>query len=454
MTDFDLVAIGGGTGGLAATRAAAVAGKRAALITDSPIGGDCTWTGCVPSKTLISAAAQGVDFGDAMKRVHETIDHIAGTESADVLESEGITVIDGRARLGGGKTVEVNGSRLTADNIVLATGGRPAELPIPGLEGVEHLTNENVWDLDELPERLGVVGGGAIGCELTQAFARLGSKVTQWEVMDRLMVVEEPEASEVVERVFASEGIDVRTGSRMAGIEPLPGGRALLDAGGEQPVEVDRVLIAAGRFPNTEGLGLEEAGVELTERGHIKVDDRLRTTASGIWAVGDVNGLLPFTHSANEQGILVGRMASGVRMNWKFDAGRVPWTTFTSPEVARVGVTEAQAPRGARVAYLPMAENDRAITEGRTEGFIKLIAAPRRVLRNVAGGRIVGATIVADRAGEMIHEPAMAMLLNAFTGRLAQLTHAYPTWSVGIQKAAAQFLQEIEGRTARPAKRG
>ena len=453
MADFDLVAIGGGTGGLAATRAAAVAGKRAALITDSPIGGDCTWTGCVPSKTLISAAAQGVDFTDAMKRVHDTVEHIAATEDADVLESEGITVIEGRARLAGGRTVQVGGRRLTADAIVLATGSRPVSLPIEGLDGVDHLTNENVWDLDRLPERLGIVGGGAIGCELAQTFARFGTQVTQWEVMDRLLVVEEPEASETIERVFAAEGIAVRKGNFMSGISPLGGSRAVLDAG-TNPVEVDHVLIAAGRAPNTADLGLEEAGVELTERGHIKVDARLRTSADGIYAVGDVNGLLPFTHSANEQGILVGRMASGVRMTWKFDAGRVPWTTFTSPEVARVGVTEAQAPKGSRVAYLPMAENDRAIAEGRTEGFIKLIAAPRRVLRNAGGGRIVGATIVGDRAGEMIHEPAMAMLTNMFTGRLAQLTHAYPTWSLGVQKAAGQFFQEIEGRTARPARRG
>lgn len=452
MSDFDLVAIGGGTGGLAATRAAAVAGKRAALITDSPIGGDCTWTGCVPSKTLISAAAQGVDFPDAMKRVHETVAHIAGTEDAEVLESEGITVIEGRARLVGGKAVEVNGSRVSADNIVLATGSRPVSLPIDGLDGVDHLTNENVWDLDELPERLGIVGGGAIGCELAQTFARFGTRVTQWEVMDRLLVIEEPEASETIERVFAAEGIEVRKGKFMSGITPLGGPRAVLDAG-TNPVEVDHVLIAAGRAPNTADLGLEEAGVALTERGHIKVDAKMRTSADGIYAVGDVNGLLPFTHSANEQGILVGRMASGVRMTWKFNAARVPWTTFTSPEVARVGVTEAQAPKGSRVAYLPMAENDRAIAEGRTEGFVKLIAAPRRFLRNVGGGRIVGATIVGDRAGEMIHEPAMAMLTNMFTGRLAQLAHAYPTWSLGVQKAAGQFFQEIEGRTARPAKR-
>lgn len=452
MSDFDLIAIGGGAGGLAAVRSAAAAGKRAALVTDSPIGGDCTWTGCVPSKTLIAAAAQGVEFGAAMRRVHETVEHIGATENADVLEGEGITVVEGRARLTADRAVSVNGSVMTAANVVLATGGRPVAPPIPGLEGVEYLTNETVWDLDTPPERLGVVGGGAIGCELSQAMVRLGVAVTQFEVMDRLLGGEEPEASEIIERVFAAEGVDVRKGRPLSGVAALPGGRVLLDVD-DNPVEADHLLIAAGRAPNTAGLGLEDAGVELTERGHIKVDAKLRTSAQGVWAVGDVTGLLPFTHSANEQGVLVGRMAAGVRMNWAFDPGHIPWTTFTSPEVARVGVRESEAPRGARVAYLPMAENDRAIAEGRTEGFIKLIAAPRRFLRNVGAGRIVGATVVGDRAGEMVHGPALAMMTNMFTGRLAQLSHAYPTWSFGVQKCAGQFFQPVEGREARPARR-
>lgn len=454
MADFDLISIGGGAGGLAAARSAAVAGKKAALISDSPIGGDCTWTGCVPSKTLIAAAAQGADFVQAMTRVRETVEHVGATENAEVLESEGITVIEGRARLAGGRTVEVAGSRLSADNIVLATGARPGIPPISGLDSVAYLTNEDIWDLDDPPERLGVVGGGAIGCELTQAFARLGVEVTQFEIMDRLLSGEEPEVSEIIQRVFAAEGVRIRKGRPMTEARRLDSsGRALLDAGRDD-IEVDKLLVAAGRVPMTDGLGLEDAGVEVDRRGHIKVDSRLRTNVDGIWAVGDVTGIAPFTHAANEQGMLVGRRASGVRMTWDFDAGRVPWTTFTAPEVARVGVAEADAPKGARVAFLPMAENDRAIAEGRTEGFIKLIAAPRRWLRNAGGGRIVGATVVGERAGEMIHGPAMAMMTRSFTGRLAQLGHVYPTWSFGIQKCAGQFFQAIEGREARPARRG
>lgn len=453
MHAFDLVAIGGGAGGLAAARAAAIEGKRAAIVSDAPIGGDCTWTGCVPSKTLIAAAAQGETFAGAMARVRTAVLHIAATENAETLEAEGVTVIEGRGVLEGEGRISVDGRAVEAGGIVLATGGSPSVPPIPGLRDMNHLTNENVWDLGEAPDRLGVLGGGPIGCELAQAMARLGVRVTLFEMEPRLLPREEPEASAVVQAALERDGVDVIVGAPVSEVRANgTEGAATLAAAGRM-IEVDKVLVAVGRRPSTADMGLERAGVELTEQGHIKVDKALKTTADDIWAVGDVNGLLPFTHAADEQGRLAAWAAVGRRMRWTFDAGRVPWTTFTSPEVARVGVSEAQAPRGAKVAYLPMGENDRAIAEGRTDGFIKIIAGPRRFLRNIAGGQIVGATIVGDRAGEMIHEPAMMMLLNAFTGRLAQLTHAYPTWSTGVQKCAGQFFQEIEGRSARDAVR-
>jgi pyruvate/2-oxoglutarate dehydrogenase complex dihydrolipoamide dehydrogenase (E3) component len=454
VTEYDLVAIGGGAGGLAAVRAVAVAGKRAALVTDSPIGGDCTWTGCVPSKTLIAAASQGSSFADAMARVREAVLHIAGTEDAGVLQREGIDVIEGRAVLDTTGGVEVGGRTLRAKAVVVATGGGPAVPPIPGLRQLAYLTNEDVWGLDAAPGRLGVMGGGPIGCEFAQAMARLGVEVTLFEMADRLLLKEEPEASEVVQRALEADGVRVLTGTAVTSVRAVGVDGGAVVRAGKHEVGVDKLLVAVGRQPNTADMGLAEAGVELTDRGFIEVDERLRTSATGIYAVGDVNGLLPFTHAANEQGMLVGRAAAGVRMTWKFDSGRVPWATFTSPEVARVGVAEADAPRGSRVAYLPMAENDRAIAEGRTAGFVKLIAAPRPFLRNVGAGRIVGATIVAERGGEMIHGPAQAMLTRSFTGRLAQLPYAYPTWSFGVQKCAGQFFQAIEGRTARPAKRG
>ncbi len=456
MTDFDLVAIGGGAGGLAAARAAAERGKRAAIVSEGPIGGDCTWTGCVPSKTLIEAAAQGLSFDDAMARVRQAVLHIGATEDEGVLEREGITVRRGRARLRDAHTVEIDGGprALTAANIVIATGSTAMVPPVPGLGELAHLTNEDIWELRDRPDRLGVLGGGAIGCELAQAMARLGVAVTVFELEPRLLPHEEPEASAIVRAALEADGVRVLTDTLVNRVRAVGDeGAATVLAGGRE-IEVDRLLVAVGRTPSTEGLGLDAVGVTLTPSGHVQVDDRLRTTVDNIWAVGDVNGIMALTHAADEQGRLAGWAASGRLLRWRFDPGQVPWTVFTAPELARVGVTEADAPRGSRVAFLPMSENDRAIAAGRTDGFVKLIAAPRPLLRRAGGGRIAGATIVGERAGEMIHEPALLMLMGGFTGRLAQLGHAYPTWSVGIQKCAAQFFQEIEGRRARPAQRG
>jgi pyruvate/2-oxoglutarate dehydrogenase complex dihydrolipoamide dehydrogenase (E3) component len=210
--------------------------------------------------------------------------------------------------------------------------------------------------------------------------------------------------------------------------------------------------VPAGRRPVTDGLDLDRAGVTRDDRGHIVTDDHLATTAEGVYAAGDVTGRMPFTHAA----FAMGRLAAGnalSRRRRRYDSTATPWVTFTDPEVARVGITEAAAAaRGGRVAHLPMSEMDRAVTAGRTDGFITLIAGPRRLLRHLGGGQIVGATIVAARAGEMIHEPALAMATNMFTGRLAEATHAYPTWSYGIQLAAAQFFVPIGGRRARRAR--
>ena len=451
LGSFDLVAVGGGAGGLAAVRAGAVAKKRVALISDGPIGGDCTWTGCVPSKTLISAAADGLDFSAAMRRVHATVGHIAAPEDADALEREGIVVIEGRAVFVDPHTLDVDGRRISAGHIVVATGAQAAVPPIPGLVEAGYLTNEGLWNVAHAPRRLGVLGGGPIGCELSQALARFGVEVTVFEMAAHLLPREEPEASEVIRAALEADGVAVRTGQRVERVGRGGADQPITIHAGREPVVVDEILVAAGRKPTTSGFGLDDIGVELSADGHVKVDRKLRTSVPSVSAVGDVNGLQPYTHAADEQGRVAAWRALGRRMVWSFDAGRVPWVTFTAPEVARVGVAEAEAPRGARVAYLPMAENDRAITAGRTEGFIKLIAAPRRLLRNAGGGQIVGATIVGERAGEMIHEPALMMLTKGFTGRLAQLGHAYPSWSVGVQKCAGQFFQEIEGRRARPA---
>ena len=456
----ELIIIGGGTAGLGAARAARVLGAKPTLVSDGPIGGDCTFTGCVPSKTLIAESRKGTPFGEAMARLHRVVDHIAATETADVLRAEGIEVITGRATLVAPGSVDVDGTSIDADRIVLATGARPTIPPIEGLSTVNYLTTETLWELTELPRRLGIIGAGPIGAEMAMAFAGFGSAVTLIDGADRVLPMEEPEASQVIEEVMTRSGIRVLTGAFATSVSQDPKGAQPSQGGGirivlpTEVVDVDTVLIAAGRQANTSGLGLADLGIELSKHGHITVDDKLRTSVKGVWAAGDVTGLLPFTHAADEQGRMAVAHALGKGPRWRYDASTTPWVTFTDPEVARVGQTEAQAAHhGGRVAYLPLCEVDRAITEDRTDGFVKLIAGPKPLTRNLFGGRIVGATIVAPRAGEMIHAPTLAARLGMFTGRLAQVTTPYPTWSTAIQQAAGQFFQDTGGREARPAKR-
>ncbi|MDH3753760.1 MAG: FAD-dependent oxidoreductase [Acidimicrobiia bacterium] len=452
MIDYDLVVIGGGAGGLSAARTARREGVRVALVNDGPLGGDCTFTGCVPSKTLIESAAAGHSFDSALATVAAVVERIAGTENADVLRGEGIDVIEGRARFTSPKRIDVDGTPVGSPKFVIATGSRPALPPIPGLAEIGALTNETIFEPRSRPGSLGVLGAGPIGCELAQAFARLGVAVTVFEMADRVLLREEPEASEIIATALRSDAVDLRLGRPVVGVRPAATGSTVEIEGGTT-VDVDEVLVAVGRVPVTESLALEIPGVELTARGHIETDHRLATSADHIWAVGDVTENLPFTHAADEMGRLAAWNAVKRFSRASFNPAWIPWATFTQPEVARVGVLEAEAPAGARVAFLPMSENDRAITAAATDGFVKLIVGPRRMLRNLGGGQVIGATIVGPRAGEMIHEPTLAMRTKMFAGRLAQTVHAYPSWSIGIQKAAGQLFFEIEGREARPVRR-
>jgi pyruvate/2-oxoglutarate dehydrogenase complex dihydrolipoamide dehydrogenase (E3) component len=453
-TECDLIVIGGGAGGMAAARAAVRRGARALLVQSGPIGGECTFTGCVPSKALIAAAADGKPFDEAMRAVRRSIETIAAAEGDEVFAREGVDVLHGWAAFRSPTELDVDGTPLRAPRFVISVGAHPAVPPIEGLNGVDYLTNENVFDLDARPASLVVLGGGAIGCELAQAFAHLGTKVTVVEALDRLVPREDPEASAVIAEVFASEGIDVRLGCKVTRVEALEAkGAVRLHLDDQTTLAADRLLVAVGRRGAIEGLGLEAAGVA-TDRGFIVADDHLATSTAGIWAAGDVTGKLQFTHAADEMGRVAATNALSPRWRRRrFDPSAIPWVTFTAPEVARVGMAEADAaPHGGRVAFLPMSEVDRAVVTGQTAGFVKLIAGPRPMLRGAGGGRILGATIVASRAGEMIHEPALAMRTAMFTGRLAQAVHAYPTWSLAVRQAAAQFFFEINGRQARSAR--
>ncbi|MGQ0618261.1 MAG: dihydrolipoyl dehydrogenase family protein [Acidimicrobiia bacterium] len=449
----DLVVIGGGAGGLAAARAGARRGVRILLVQRGPLGGDCTFTGCVPSKALIEAARRREPFDRAISASREAVDVIAATETDEVLQREGVEVLHGWATFREPGVLDVDGAVIRAPKVVIGTGARPTVPPIGGLGEIDYLTSETVWELDALPESLAVLGGGAIGCELAQAFARLGSTVTVLEGDRRILPREDPEASAVITEALRADGVAVRTGQPVERIEALdPKGAVRLHLGDGSTVEADRLLVAVGRAGAVDGLGLDEAGVK-TEGGFVTTDDTLATTARGVWAVGDVTGRLQFTHAADEMGRIAVANALGRSSRVRFRADAVPWVTFTDPEVAHVGSLETDVvDRGARVAYLPMSEVDRAITARETLGFVKLIAGPRRLLRNAGGGRVLGTTIVASRAGEMIHEPALAMRAGMFAGRLAQTVHAYPTWSVAIRQAAAQLF-ETGGRRVRSARR-
>lgn len=495
--DHDLIVIGGGAAGLAAARTGLWVGVDVALVTDGPIGGDCTFTGCIPSKTLIAAAAAGLGFDEAMARVRSTVDQVAATESADVWCRQGVTVLEGRARLVTHDTVAVDGQRVTAPRIVVATGSQPAIPRIEGLVAADGptnpvLTTETLFGMESRPASMGIVGAGPTGCELAQALARLGVEVHLFEAADRVLMTEEAEASEIVAAALTANGVEVQTSASVTavGVEvqtsapvtgvSVEGGavgvEATTGAGewsategesqssaevvprvtvrvGSQSVTVERVLVAAGRAPAVDDLGLKELGVKLRGPGWVVTDDRMATNVKGVYAAGDITGRTALTHAADEMGRLAAANALGRGPRGRFRERLIPRVVFTDPEVARVGAVEAEAPARSRVAYLPLSEVDRAVIDGRTDGFVKIVTGPRPVLGRFGGGRVVGATVVAPRAGEMIAEVALAMRTGAFAGRLAQTAHAYPTWSHGLQKAAAQFFGEIEGRRARPPRR-
>jgi pyruvate/2-oxoglutarate dehydrogenase complex dihydrolipoamide dehydrogenase (E3) component len=453
--DYDLVILGGGTGGLVSSLIAANIGARVALVERGRTGGDCLWTGCVPSKSLIAAAhlahrmrhgsdvglrpvEPDIDFAQVMAHVHGAIARIEPHDSPERLRSEGVEVIAGEGRFVDARTIAADGRRLGFRSAIVATGSEPAIPPVDGLAGDDVLTTETLWSLRELPRRLVVLGGGPIGCELGQAFARLGAEVTMIEVAERLLLKEEPGAGALIAQRLQAEGVDVRLGTRALELRRPPEAPAQLvveSALGTGVVEFDRIVVAAGRRPRTAGIGLEAAGVETGPGAAITVDGRLRTSAPRIFAVGDVTGLLPFTHVAAHHA----RVAT---LNALFGMRRtvddtIPWVTFTDPEVAHVGLTEEQARArwGAKatVAHSRYEAVDRAVTEGDTEGFVLLVGDRR--------GRLVGATVVGAAAGEVIAELAARVAHGDKIDALSTTVHAYPTLAEAPARAADDYLR-------------
>jgi pyruvate/2-oxoglutarate dehydrogenase complex dihydrolipoamide dehydrogenase (E3) component len=441
--DHDLVVIGGGAAGRSAARAARWSGARVALVTDEAL--HCL----APSAFLAVAAPQG-DAARAMANANraDTVASFAG--SLDRLRKEGVDVVDGRARFVDPGEVEVEGRRLRSGRFVIATGSRPAISTITGASDVGALTPDDLWSLGPLPSSLAIVGAGATGCELAQVFARLGVRVTLLEQRERILPGEEAAAAAIIARALIGDGVDVRTGARVRSVaadRDRGGVRVTVDRG--VPASAGRLLLATGRSPFTEGLHLDAAGVEVDAAGFIRVDAHLRTTARGTYAAGDVTGLLPNPHAAAEMGRLAAGHALKRGPRGPFRARWIPRVTFTDPEIATLGVFENDAPRWSRVAELPFAEVDRAVAEGRTDGYCKLIAGPRLPGMRLFGGRLIGATVVAPNAGDLIAEVTLAMRAGMFPARLAQAVHAYPTWSSAVQTCAAQFVVEVDGRRAR-----
>lgn len=460
---YDLIVIGAGSGGLTAAGFAAQLGAKVALVEKHRVGGDCTWTGCVPSKALLkagkiahevrNAAHYGiladpprVDMVKVRDYVRSIVEEVYSHEAPDKLRHEGIEVFIAPAKFIDDRTISAGEKTLTAKYFLICTGAHPADPGIPGIADVPYITYEQIFDNDVLPDRLLVIGAGPIGMEMAQAYQRLGSKVTM--IARRLLPKEEPEVSEVIERVCGREGMTFlkgrATSARMDGSEFV----VETDAG---EARGDMLLVASGRKPTVKGLDLEKAGVIFNEKG-IPVDSTLRTNIKHIFAAGDVVGSHQFTHFAGWQAFQAVRNALLVGSTSGF-TDVVPWVTFTDPEVAHVGLTEEEARAKfekvgteIKVTRWEMARTDRALCDNDSDGFIKVITK--------ADGTLVGATMVAGRAGEAITEFILALKNGLKVADLANAIHAYPTYSTAVQQLAAgvaveNFLTGTAGKIVR-----
>lgn len=454
-TEFDLCVIGGGSGGLVAAAGAATLGAKVALVEKHRLGGDCLWTGCVPSKALLQTAkvahlartahryglpghSPRVDIGQVMDRVNSVIAAVEVHDNPQRFRDMGIEVIFGAGRFTDPHVFEVDGRRLTAKNFVIATGSRPGVPPIAGLADVPFLTNEAVFTLREPVPRLLVLGGGPIGVEMAQAFARLGSEVTLIERGPQLLPVEDRDAAAVVERRLRAEGVNVLLDSETLEVSGQTGDLQLTfkqHASATLTVNGSHLLLATGRRANSEGLGLDAAGVRLDERSYIRTDPRLRTTAKHIYACGDVTGPYLFTHMAEHQAGVVLRNAL-FHLPAKVEQRVIPWCTYSDPEVARVGLSENQARRQGvahQVYTFPFHDIDRAQTDGETDGFAKIITGPQ--------GKLLGATLVGPHAGELIHEYVLALANGMKAKDLSGVIHIYPTLAQINRRVADQHLK-------------
>jgi pyruvate/2-oxoglutarate dehydrogenase complex dihydrolipoamide dehydrogenase (E3) component/uncharacterized membrane protein YdjX (TVP38/TMEM64 family) len=458
--DRNLIVIGAGAGGLVSAYVAAAVKARVTLVEGHRMGGDCLNFGCVPSKALIrsarmahelktahtlgiAGAAGSVDFAAVMQRVRDVIHAIEPHDSVARYTGLGVEVLHGHARLTSPWHVEItapDGTRqtLTTRSIVIAAGAAPLVPPIPGLDAVGCLTSDTVWGLRALPRRLVVLGGGPIGCELAQAFARLGSQVTQVEMAPRLLGREDADAADLVATALREDGVQVLTGHEAVRAELVDGEKRLVvrHGGTERIVPFDELLCAVGRRPRVSGYGLEALGIPLTPQRTIETNAYLQTLFPNIYAVGDVAGPFQFTHTAAHQAwYAVVNALFGRWRRFKVDYSAIPWATFTDPEVARVGLSEEEAQAQGvphTVTRYDIDDLDRAITDGSTRGFVKVLTVPGR-------DRILGVTIVGEHAGDLLAEYVLAMKHGLGLNKILGTVHTYPTLSEANKQAAGAW---------------
>jgi pyruvate/2-oxoglutarate dehydrogenase complex dihydrolipoamide dehydrogenase (E3) component len=450
---YNLIAIGAGTAGLVSAAGAAGLGAKVALIERHLLGGDCLNVGCVPSKGLISAArvaaqarAAGefgvrvsgveVDFPAVMERMRRLRSQIAPVDGVARFSSLGVDVFLGHARFTGPTTIEVGGQTLEFARAVITTGARATAPPIPGLEQAGYLTNETLFSLTELPRRLAVIGAGPIGCEMAQSFCRFGSEVTLIEAADRILIREDADAAALVQRQMVSDGVRLAVDASIGKVDARGAERVVHYQSGGTAHEVvcDALLVGVGRAPNLDGLGLEAAGVQY-ERAGVTVNDSLQTTNKRVYAAGDIASRNQFTHTADALARIVLQNALFPGPRKKASTLHVPWCTYTAPEIAHVGLYEKDAAeRGIEITTITveLEDVDRAVLDGETEGFV-------RVHLQKGTDRIVGATIVAAHAGDMISELTVAMVGRVGLGTIATAIHPYPTQAEAIRKAGDAY---------------
>ena len=450
--DTNLVVIGAGSGGLVCALIAAAVKAKVTLIERNRMGGDCLNTGCVPSKSLLRSAkmlnyiaraeeygfkraSAEFDFADVMERVQRIIATIEPKDSVERYTGLGVDCIRGDAEIVSPYCVRVNGREITTRTIIVATGGAPFVPPIPGLRDADYYTSDTIWELRTLPKRFIVLGGGPIGCELAQAFSRLGSSVTIVERNPHLLMREDDDAVACVQERFAAEGIRILTDHAALHVEPADEGKRLVceHAGQEVTVPFDAALVAVGRRPTTAGLGLESVGVTLSARGAVEVDEYLRTSVPTIYACGDVIAPYQFTHTASHEAwyATVNALFSPFR-RFKANYSVIPWTTFTDPEVARVGLNERDAAHQGipvEVTRYDLDDLDRALADGEGHGFVKVLTPPGK-------DRILGVTIVGHHAGDLIAEFILAMKWGLGLKKIMSTIHIYPTLAEANKFAA------------------